>query len=131
MVYIGQKHDLFFNGFIVIFFIIFALILGLFVVTIIKGAKQWNTNNNSPVLTVVAKIVAKRIDVRHSSSSLDNDNGLHSYSTSTNYYITFEVESGDRLEFVVPGDEYGVLVEGDEGKLTFQGTRYKGFQRIN
>lgn len=129
MEYYGHREDLFFNGFFVIFFIIFALILGMFVVGIIKGAKQWNTNNNSPVLTVVAKIVAKRIDVRHSSSSLNNDNGMHSSSTSTKYFITFEVESGDRLEFEVSGDEYGVLIEGDQGKLTFQGTRFKGFQR--
>ena len=27
------------------------------------------------------------------------------------------------------GDEYGLLVEGDQGLLTFQGTRYLGFER--
>ena len=104
-------------------------ILGLFIVAIVKGVKQWNTNNNSPVLTVDTKIVAKRINVRHSSSSMNNDNGMHTSSTSTDYYVTFEVESGDRLEFEVAGDEYGILVEGDQGKLTFQGTRYQGFVR--
>ena len=77
--------DLFFSGFIVIFFIIFALILGLFIVTIVKGVKQWNINNNSPVLTVDTKIVTKRINVRHSSSSVNNDNGMHTSSTSTDY----------------------------------------------
>ncbi|QHT61986.1 DUF2500 domain-containing protein [Paenibacillus lycopersici] len=45
------------------------------------------------------------------------------------HYITFEVESGDRMEFQVTGEESGMLVEGDQGKLTFRGTRYKGFQR--
>jgi hypothetical protein len=40
------------------------------------------------------------------------------------------VESGDRMEFVVPSREYGMLVEGDMGRLTFQGSRYKSFQRI-
>ena len=53
---------------------------------------------------------------------------MHS-SSSTYYYVTFEVESGDRLEYQVSGEEYGLLVEGDQGKLTFQGTRYKGFVR--
>lgn len=129
MKFANTGNDLFFNGFIVIFFIIFALILGLFIVAIVKGIKQWNTNNNSPVLTVDTKIVTKRINVRHSSSSMNNDNGMHTSSTSTDYYVTFEVESGDRLEFEVSGDEYGVLVEGDQGKLTFQGTRYQGFKR--
>ena len=27
------------------------------------------------------------------------------------------------------GHEFGMLVEGDRGKLTFQGTRYLGFER--
>ncbi|WP_455714982.1 DUF2500 domain-containing protein [Anaerosporobacter sp.] len=129
MKFLGQGNALFFNGFIVIFFIIFALILGLFVVGILGGIKQWKINNNSPVLTVEAKIVAKRMKVRSSSSSLNDDNTMFTNSSSTDYYITFEFESGDRLEFEVPGDEYGILVEGDLGKLTFQGTRYKGFTR--
>lgn len=45
------------------------------------------------------------------------------------YYVTFEVESGDRMELHVPGREYGQLAEGDKGKLSFQGTRYLGFER--
>ena len=48
----------------------------------------------------------------------------------TNYYVTFEVESGDRMELELQGHEYGLLVEGDKGKLTFQGTRYLGFERM-
>ena len=43
--------------------------------------------------------------------------------------MAFEVESGDRMEFAVQGQEYGLLIEGDYGKLTFQGTRYMGFVR--
>jgi hypothetical protein len=49
--------------------------------------------------------------------------------TSTTYYVTFQVESGDRMEFHVGGEEYGFLVEGDFGDLSFQGTRYLGFVR--
>lgn len=48
---------------------------------------------------------------------------------STSYYATFQVESGDRMELHVSGAEYGMLAEGDTGKLTFQGTRYLGFVR--
>lgn len=54
---------------------------------------------------------------------------MHHTSSSTVYYATFEVESGDRMEFGVPNKEYGLLVEGDRGRLTFQGTRYLGFER--
>ena len=45
------------------------------------------------------------------------------------FYVTFEVESGDRMELSVVGSEFGLLVEGDKGRLTFQGTRYLGFER--
>jgi hypothetical protein len=44
--------------------------------------------------------------------------------------VTFEVESGDRMELHISAQEYGLLAEGDMGKLTFQGTRYHGFERI-
>ena len=33
------------------------------------------------------------------------------------------------MELLIPREEYGMLVEGDQGSLTFQGTRYLGFQR--
>jgi len=39
------------------------------------------------------------------------------------------VESGDRMELHVAGHEFGMLIEGDRGMLTFQGTRYLGFER--
>ena len=55
--------------------------------------------------------------------------GANGYHTSTSYYATFEVESGDRMEFHLSGSEYGMLAEGDMGKLRFQGTRYLGFER--
>ena len=45
------------------------------------------------------------------------------------YYVTFEVDSGDRIEFSMSGSEYGMLIEGDAGTLNFQGTRYLGFER--
>ena len=52
--------------------------------------------------------------------------GAHGYHTaiSTTYYVTFQVESGDRMEMSVSGSEYGTLAEGDKGTLTFQGTRF-------
>jgi hypothetical protein len=55
---------------------------------------------------------------------------MHHTTHSTTYYVTFQVESGDRMELQLAGNEYGLLVEGDRGKLTFQGTRYLGFERV-
>lgn len=33
------------------------------------------------------------------------------------------------MEFEVDGSDYGLLMQGDIGKLSFQGTRYLGFER--
>ncbi|MCS3917083.1 hypothetical protein M2349_002224 [Caldanaerobacter subterraneus subsp. tengcongensis MB4] len=47
------------------------------------------------------------------------------------YFITFEFETGDRQEFMVGADTYGYLVEGDVGKLTFQGKKFLSFERTS
>lgn len=44
--------------------------------------------------------------------------------------VTFELENGKRLELGVKDPEYGMLAEGDRGRLSYQGTRYLGFERI-
>ena len=111
-----------FQLFNVMFFLIFFLILGMFLFMIVKGLSTWNKNNQSPRLTVDATVVAKRTDDTHHHG---NDMATHS----TWYYATFQVESGDRMEFAVDGMEYGMLAEGDTGKLSFQGTRYLSFER--
>ena len=121
--------DFFFGGgFDIIFFLMFFLVFGAFIVSFIKGISQWNKNNNSPRLSVEATVVAKREDVSHHHHNHGNDHMHSTYSTS--YYVTFQVESGDRMEFLVSGYEFGMLVEGDYGKVTFQGTRYLGFERL-
>jgi hypothetical protein len=102
------------------------IIVGVILFTIFSGIKQWSHNNKQPVLTVVSKVVGKRSKVNTSNSN-QNDN-MHS-STSTTYFATFEVESGDRIEFSIKDREFGLLSEGDQGKLSFQGTRYLGFNR--
>jgi len=107
----------------------FIFVFGTIIVRSIQGLKQWKRNNESPVLTVDAKVVTKRADV-HSYHHNTGTSNMHHMSSSTTYYVTFEVASGDRLEFKVGGAEYGMLAENDIGRLTFQGTRYLGFERI-
>ena len=83
-----------------------------------KVISQWNKNTHSPRLTVAAPVVAKRSHTTHSEDS-----------SHTRYYATFQFESGDRLELWIPRNQIGYLVEGDRGELTFQGTRFLGFER--
>ena len=111
----------------IMFILAFVLVIGMFLVFAVKGIVQWNQNNHSPRLTVPATIVAKRTNVtRHHHSGAG---GHHHHHTSTSYYVTFQFGGGDRMELLVSGSEYGMLIEGDQGDLSFQGTRYLGFER--
>lgn len=111
----------------VMFALIFVFVIGVFILVLVKVIGQWNKNNDSPRLTVPATVVAKRTNI---SRHLHGGSRMHRHtSTSTSYYVTFQVESGDRIELRVTGSEYGVLIEGDDGVLSFQGTRYLGFER--
>ena len=118
----------YFDMFTIMFSIIFVIVIGMFIVTAIRGIGEWNKNNHSPRLTVTATVVAKRTNVSHHHHGGVNEH--HHHHTSTSYYVTFQVESGDRMELQVSGQEYGMVVEGDVGNLTFQGTRYLGFERF-
>lgn len=109
----------------VMFVLIFVIVIGMFVFVAVSGLRQWGKNNNSPRLTVEAEVVTKHTSVTHHH---DMDDAAMSH-TSTFHYVTFQVESGDRMEFHLGGREYGMLAEGDRGRLTFQGTRYLGFER--
>ena len=101
--------------FAVLFFILFFAI-------VLKNIGQWFKNESSPRLTVPAKIVDMRRKTHH-----HHANGHHHHSHT--YYVTFEVESGDRMELKVSRSEYGMLTIGDVGEVSFQGTRYMGFER--
>ena len=102
--------------------IMFIVVFGIIIFSIIQGISTWHKNNNSPRLTDVSY---------HRHANAGDMSGAHGFHTtsSTTYYVTFQVESGDRMEFHVSGSEYGMLAEGDTGRLTFQGTRYLSFER--
>ena len=121
----GFGFDFIFSIFPIIWVLMFLLIFGIFAVSIGKSISQWNKNNHSPHLTVDARVLAKRHDVSRRRSAGEH----HHYHTANSYFVTFEVASGDRMELQLQGHEYGLLIEGDTGKLTFQGTRYLGFER--
>lgn len=98
-----------------LFHLMFFAVFAVFLFTIGRGFAEWSRNNRSPSLSVEAKVVTKRAH--------------HRYRSGTSYYVTFEVENRDRMELRVDRREYGMLVEGDLGVLSFQGTRYLAFYR--
>lgn len=111
-----------FAVFPIIWVVMFVFIFGMIIMTFAKNIKQERKNDQSPRLTVPATVIAKRdqVSVHH------HDHHRH---TSTRYFVTFQVDSGDRMELQLSGPEYGMLIEGDQGSLTFQGTRFLSFER--
>ncbi|MDQ0872462.1 putative alpha/beta hydrolase family protein [Paenibacillus sp. V4I3] len=108
------------NLFLIIFTSVFVLVIGTFIILIIKSLRTWSSNNASPIQSRNSKVVAKRMHV---------SGGSGDSSTSTSYYATFEFEDRSRLELWVGREQFGYIVEGDQGTLTYQGTRFKEFFR--
>ena len=108
--------DLMFSIFPILFLFVFGLAFAMILSSLFKSAKENRSNNAAPRVTGDARVVAKRTHVR----------GDHAHTT---YFATFQFPSGDRLELEIPHSQFGYLVEGDNGKLTFQGTRFLEFQR--
>ncbi len=113
--------------FMALFILVFLAILGTVLARRLRGIRQGSRDNRSPRLTVGALVTAKRTNVSHHRHS--GAGGVGHTTRSTTYYATFEVESGDRMELQLSGQDYGLLAEGDRGYLTFQGSRYLGFER--
>lgn len=121
-----------FDGFSLLFNVFPVLVIGLFLFILFKGISQQRKNDNSPRLTVECVVTGKHTRTTHTQAPVGGDaSGAHGFhtTTSTSYFVTFQVESGDRIELCVSSSEYGMLAEGDQGKMTFQGTRYLGFER--
>ena len=112
-----------FSIFSLMFTIVPVFVIGMFIFVFVKIIGQWSKNNKAPMLNVQAAVVDKYNHHSHS--------GGDHHHTSTSYYVVFEVQSGDRLEFHVSRQQYGQLIEGDFGTLVFQGTRFVEFQRMN
>ena len=103
-------------------FIISAIVVAM--VIIIKWVKQEKINNSLPQISVNAKVLTKRID-----KSLRSDVDESGFEE---YYVTFEMENGERQEFTLYYErDYNPLIEGSHGVLTYQGTRYISFKEDN
>lgn len=108
-----------------IFSILFRLIcvlgVGIVIAKCIGHCLQWNHNQQSPKVTVYAAVASKRTSIIYLSET-------DHHHTSRNYFVSFEVANGDQMEFRVSGPEYRMMTEGNEGMLSFQGTRYLEFE---
>lgn len=108
---------------------VFVFVLGSILFIAVNGAAQWSHNNKQPIRDVKARVVAKRTTTSRTGGGMHGDEFHHHGSTQTTHYAAFELDSGDRIEFRLRGSDFGVLLEGDHGVLSYQGTRFKGFSR--
>lgn len=101
------------------FGIIFIVMFGFILFVIFSKIREWAANNAAPVEENEAVVVAKRTSVGGGES------------TSTSYFVTFELRNNERRELSLRGGDYGALAEGDVGTLRSQGTRFLSFVRRN
>lgn len=116
-----------FHAFEGMFTLVFVLVIGLFIYAVVQAILRKQKNDASPRLTVQARVVSRRQEVTHHARNMND--GVYHTSSTTRYFVTFQVESGDRMELELDGSDFGMLAEGDEGRLSFQGTRFLEFQR--
>ena len=83
-----------------------------------RGGKWLNREDNTREMTPAA-VIAKREHIGR-----DNENQPY-----TQYYITFQLASGERIELRASDDVYGMTIEGDTGLLAWQGKELLAFDR--
>lgn len=104
----------------VLFFLTFIATIGLIIFMIVRTVSEQKKNDSQPKLTVPATVLSKRTDLYRRRNM-----GIGS----TVYFVTFQVQSGDRIELHLSGRDFGLLQEGDRGSLTFRGREFLGFTR--
>lgn len=123
----GGGFDIMFTIVPIMIAVVFAIVIGGIIYSVVKHFR----NASSPKESSFARVVAKRMDVRHSSDHHHNQDGIgHTTSSSrTYYYITLEFDNGSRVEYLDVKNLYGVVVEGDTGYAQTQGEWIIAFQR--
>ena len=111
------------------FILITVVILGMIVYLTLKGMQEKKANDAAPIVTVDAKVKAKRIAVHHSAHQQSmNGVPLMAKSHHTTYYATFALEGDQRLELQVSEGQFQRLTEGERGKRTYQRKRFHRFE---
>lgn len=117
----------FISTFVPIFIVI---VFAIVIISIIFSGARYVKNARSPRSSTYARIVSKRMDVRHHSDHHSDNGMMHSGGSSrTYYYITLEFDNGERKEYLDVKNLYGLVVEGDAGYAAVQGDWIVAFER--
>lgn len=110
--------------YMIAFIIMFSIIIGLSIIIVIR---QWWKNRCSPLIVTQATVLNKRIEEHYIRSKRNAGIGMRTRKVLV-YYIIFHLEGGERIELRVNNNEYMKLQKGQQGKLSFQGSKYLGFE---
>ncbi len=78
------------------------------------------------MLSVPAKVSGKRTDIiKRNQPNAGDLSGAHGYTVvmNTTYYMSFEIEDGERKEFIVDHSIYNTLLERNERDTVIQGNK--------
>lgn len=113
------------NSYTISFIAMFCVIVGLSLIIVVR---QWWKNRHSPLIVTQATILDKRIEEHYIRSKRSAGIGYRTRKVMI-YYITFNLEGGEHIEFRINELVHSELKKGDCGKLTFRGSKYIGFVR--
>ncbi|MBC7808572.1 MAG: DUF2500 domain-containing protein [Akkermansiaceae bacterium] len=105
---------------IAILIVVASLLSILAVYTVVEPILKAGRDGAKSVVARRATVIAKRQELW---------GGVTASPYTTSYYVSFEMESEDRVELEVEDTDYGLIIEGDTGILSSQGDTFKGFQR--
>ncbi|WP_461202377.1 DUF2500 domain-containing protein [Enterococcus sp. N342-3-1-2] len=102
---------------------LFTLFVFIFIAIILFQIVEFLKNESTPEVSIPATLVDKSM---RSSSNVDA-NGISNQSIT--YFLLFELENGERIEFRVGHGKYKLYVIGDSGVLRYQRKRFNSLDR--
>ena len=100
-----------------------AIVLLMLVARLTSKVSVEERKGDQPIFSIQATVKGKRTLVE---SDPEHPNQAH-----TRYFLTFDKHDGLRVELEVPGEDYGLAAEGDEGVLVYaQGDAFIVFKRM-
>lgn len=120
-------HNLTFYIFLFMLFLFFLVVSLGFLTALFDNCKIWTYGGGKPIITVNSKVINKRVRTFHDTQSYGDM--IPSYNYITSYYVTFEMESEEKLEFSITDVEFENIAIGDTGKLSYQGSKFLAFEK--
>lgn len=99
-----------------------AILLLMLVARLTSKINVEEKQGRNPIYNIQAEVKGKRTHIE-----ADPENPTI---PKTRYYVTFHKRDGNRVEMEVPGEDYGLAAEGDEGVLVYsKGDKFIVFKR--